>query len=421
MASIVIRSAEIVDSLSELNGSIRSILIENGFIKKISEKELSGDTIIEGKGLKVSLGWMDMRVTTGDPGHEYKEDLKSACNAAMQGGFTCIAVLPNTVPPIQNKESVEYILSKTRENLVDVYPIAALTLNNKGEELTEILDMNASGAIAFSDGTKPIWHSDLLLRALLYLQPINGQLIEHAEDKYLSHDGQMNEGKTSTMLGLKGLPKLSEQIIVERDLSILEYTGGKIHFAHISSPKSLEFIKEAKKKGIQVTCDIAAYQLVLDDTLLDSFDTNLKVNPPLRSKRDIDAFWKYLNDGTIDAIVSDHVPQDTECKELEFDQAEFGMIGLETVFGLINTHNPKLELSKLIDKITIGPRKVLTMELPSIKEGSKANLTIFSTDQEWILTKKDLRSKSVNTPFIGKKMKGRAIAVINNNQVTRVQ
>lgn len=421
MASIVIRSAEIVDSSSELNGSIRSILIENGFIKKISEKELSADTIIEGKGLKVSLGWMDMRVTTGDPGHEYKEDLKSACNAAMQGGFTCIAVLPNTVPPIQNKESVEYIRSKTRENLVDVYPIAALTLNNKGEELTEILDMNASGAIAFSDGVKPIWHSDLLLRALLYLQPINGQLIEHAEDKYLSHDGQMNEGKTSTMLGLKGLPKLSEQIIVERDLSILEYTGGKIHFAHISSPKSLEFIKEAKKKGLLVTCDIAAYQLVLDDTLLDSFDTNLKVNPPLRSKRDIDAFWKYLNDGTIDAIVSDHVPQDTECKELEFDQAEFGMIGLETVFGLINTHNPKLELSKLIDKITIGPRKVLTMELPSFKEGSKANLTIFSTDHEWILTKKDLRSKSVNTPFIGKKMKGRAIAVINNNQVTRVQ
>jgi dihydroorotase len=421
MASIVIRSAEIVDSTSELNGMIRSILIENGIIKKISEKELSGDTIIQGKGLKVSLGWMDMRVTTGDPGHEYKDDLNSICNAAMQGGFTTIAVLPNTTPPIQNKESVEYIKGKTRDNLVDVLPIASLTINNKGEELTEILDMNASGAIAFSDGTKPIWHSDLLLRALLYLQPINGQLIVHAEDKYLSYGGQMNEGKTSTMLGLKGIPKLSEQIIIERDLSILEYTGGKIHFAHISSPKSLEFIKEAKKRGLNVTCDIAAYQLVLDDTLLDSFDTNLKVNPPLRSKRDIEIFWKYVNDGTIDAIVSDHIPQDTECKELEFDQADFGMIGLETVFGLINTHNTKVELSKIIDKLTVAPRKILNVELPIIKEGAKANLTVFDTEHEWILSKKEIRSKSSNTPFIDKKMKGRAIAVLNNNQLTRIQ
>lgn len=421
MAGIVIRSAEIMDSTSELNGKIRSILIEDGIIKKISEKELSADTIIEGKNLKVSLGWMDMRVTTGDPGHEYKEDLNSACNAAMQGGFTAIAVLPNTTPPMQNKESVEYIKGKTREKLVDVYPIAALTLNNKGEELTEILDMNASGALAFSDGVKPIWHSDLLLRALLYLQPINGQLIEHAEDKYLSHGGQMNEGKTSTMLGLKGIPKLSEQIIVERDLSILEYTGGKIHFAHISSPKSLELIKEAKKKGLNVTCDIASYQLALDDTLLDSFDTNLKVNPPLRSKRDIDVFWKYLNDGTIDVIVSDHIPQDTECKELEFDQADFGMIGMETLFGVVQANNTKVDLAKIIEKITVAPRNVLGIELPKIKEGAKANLTVFDSEKEWILSKSDLRSKSVNTPFIGKKMKGKAVAVINNKQLTRVQ
>ncbi len=421
MSSIVIRSAEIVDSTSDLNGTIRSILIEDGIIKKISEKELSADIVIEGKGLKVSLGWMDMRVTTGDPGHEYKEDLNSACNAAMQGGFTAIAVLPNTHPPMQTKESVEYIKSKTREKLVDVYPVAALTINNKGEELTEILDMNASGAVAFSDGVKPIWHSDLLLRALLYMQPIHAQLIVHAEDKYLSHGGQMNEGKTSTMLGLKGIPKLSEQIIVERDLSIVEYTGGKIHFAHISSPKSLELIKEAKKKGLKVTCDIASYQLVLDDTLLTSFDTNLKVNPPLRSKRDIDVFWKYLTDGTIDVIVSDHIPQDTESKQVEFDQADFGIIGLETMFGLINTHNQKTDLVKLIDKITVAPRTVLGIAVPQIKEGAKANLTVFDTEQEWILKESDLRSKSVNTPFIGKKMKGRAVAVINNKQLTRVQ
>ncbi len=421
MGSIVIRSAEIIDATSDLNGAIRSILIEDGVIKKISEKELSADTVIDGKGLKVSIGWMDMRVTTGDPGHEYKEDLHSVCKAAMQGGFTAIAVLPNTTPPMQTKESVEYIKSKTREKLVDVFPIASLTINNKGEELTEILDMNASGAVGFSDGVKPIWHSDLLLRALLYMQPINAQLIVHAEDKYLSQGGQMNEGKTSTMLGLKGIPKLSEQIIVERDLTILEYTGGKIHFAHISSPKSLELIKDAKRRGLKVTCDIASYQLALDDTLLTSFDSNLKVNPPLRSKRDIDTFWKYINDGTIDAIVSDHIPQDTESKQLEFDQADFGMIGLETMFSVANTYNSKVELVKLIEKITVAPRNILGLEVPVIKEGAKANLTVFDTEQEWILSEKDLRSKSVNTPFIGKKLKGRPVAVINNKQVTRVQ
>ncbi|MGN6645448.1 MAG: dihydroorotase [Cytophaga sp.] len=421
MGSIVIRSAEIIDTTSDLNGAIRSILIEDGVIKKISEKELSADTVIEGKGLKVSIGWMDMRVTTGDPGHEYKEDLHSVCKAAMQGGFTAIAVLPNTTPPMQTKESVEYVKSKTREKLVEVFPIASLTINNKGEELTEILDMNASGAVGFSDGVKPIWHSDLLLRALLYMQPINAQLIVHAEDKYLSQGGQMNEGKTSTMLGLKGIPKLSEQIIVERDLTILEYTGGKIHFAHISSPKSLELIKDAKRRGLKVTCDIASYQLALDDTLLTSFDSNLKVNPPLRSKRDIDTFWKYINDGTIDAIVSDHIPQDTESKQLEFDQADFGMIGLETMFSVANTYNTKVELAKLIEKITVAPRNILGLEVPAVKEGAKANLTVFETEQEWILSEKDLRSKSVNTPFIGKKLKGRPVAVINNKQVTRVQ
>lgn len=420
MASIVIRSAEIIDPASALHGRTRSILIEDGIIKKISEKELNADTTIEGKGLQVSIGWMDMRVATGDPGHEHKEDLMSVCNAAAQGGFTAIAVMPNTTPPIQTKESVEYIKSKTRTNLVDVYPVASLTVNNKGEELTEILDMHHSGAIAFSDGTKPIWHSDLLLRALLYMQPIDSQLIVHAEDKYLSHGGQMNEGKTSTMLGLKGIPKISEEISVERDLSILFYTGGKIHFAHISSPRSLELIKDAKKKGLNVTCDIAAYQLAMDDTLLNTFDTNFKVNPPLRTRKDIDQFWKYLADGTIDVIVSDHQPQDSESKELEFDQADFGMIGLETAFSLINSFNSKVDTGKLIEKITTAPRKVLGIAIPEIKEGASANLTVFDLQQEWTLSTDKLRSKSVNTPLLGKNLKGRAVAVINNKQVTFV-
>ena len=420
MSSIVIRSAEIIDSTSELHGAIRSILIEDGIIKKISEKELNAETVIQGKGLKVSIGWLDMRVSTGDPGHEHREDLHSACEAAAHGGYTGIVTLPNTTPPVQTKESVEYIRSKTRNNLVDVYPVASLTINNKGEELTEILDMHNAGAIAFSDGNKPIWHSDLLLRALLYMQPIDSQLIVHAEDKYLSHGGQMNEGKTSTMLGLKGIPKISEEIIVERDLSLLTYTGGKIHFAHLSSPKSFELVKDAKRRGLKVTCDIAAYQLALDDTLLATFDTNLKVNPPLRTRKDIDQFWKYLADGKIDVIVSDHQPHDTESKQLEFDQAEFGMIGLETTFSLINSFNSKVELSKLIEKITKAPRNILGIAIPQIKEGAVANLTVFDPEHQWTLTEGQLRSKSVNTPLLGKNIKGRAVAVINNNQVTLI-
>jgi dihydroorotase len=358
-----------------------------------------------------------MRCAIRDPGFEHKEDIHSVSMAAAAGGFTGIACLPNTNPVIQTKDVISYIKSKSANTILDIFPIAALTLGNKGEELTEMIDLHHGGAVAFSDGNKPVWHSDVLYKSLQYLQSFEGLLIEHAEDRYLSQGGQMNEGKISTTLGLKGLPKISEELIVERDLKILEYSGaGRIHFSHISSPKSLDMIRSAKKKGLRVTCDIAIYQLIFDDTELTGFDTNLKVNPPVRSKEDLKYFWKGIEDDTIDVIVTDHSPQDEESKNTEFDQAEFGMIGLETAFAAFSTYNKTLKIEKFIEKVTTAPRKILKLYSPKIEEGEPANLTLFDPNKEWIFSKENIRSKSKNSPFIGKKLKGKVVAVFNKNK-----
>jgi dihydroorotase len=255
-----------------------------------------------------------------------------------------------------------------------------------------------------------------MLKSLQYIQNFGGLVIDRPSDKLLTISGQMNEGKISTLLGFKGIPKLAEELIVERNLSILEYAGGRLHLSLISSPRSLDLIRAAKKKGLKVTCDVAFYLLVLDDSLLTSFDTNLKVNPPLRDKEDITFFWKAVADDTIDAIVTDHNPQDDESKKLEFDLAEFGMIGLETAFAALNTHNKKIRIEKIIQKMTEGPRNILNLPSPPIAEGEIANLTVFDTETEWQFTESDIRSKSKNTPFKGKKFKGKVIAVFNKKK-----
>lgn len=417
MVKGIIKNIKIVDPRSKWNGQVVSIEIENGTIKQISKSELTGQLLIDGKGKVATIGWMDIGVGCGDPGLEFKEDIYSVCKAASKGGYTEIVLSPTTSQPIiQSKESVQYIINKSKDELVKVYPMGALTLNNKGEELTEMIDMHRSGAISFTDGVKPVWHSDVLLRGLLYLQPLNATLLVHAEDKYLSHGGQMNEGKVSTTLGFKGLPKLSEEIIVERDLSILAYTGGKLHFSDLSSPKSFELVKDAKKKGMEVTCSIAAYNLVLDETLLTGFDTNFKLNPPLRNKKDVDKFWKFVFDNTIDVITSAHTPQDIESKKLEYDMAEFGAIGLETTLGALNKVYP---MEQWIDKVTVNPRAILGIEVPTIAESSKANLTIIDLEQTYVYEEKNIVSKSKNSPFINSNLKGKVIATINQNKINK--
>lgn len=414
---VLLKGAEIVDKNSSHHRSIKNVLIEDGIIKNINNEDHSADIIIDSEGLMLSIGWFDMRTTIGEPGFEHKEDIESICAAAAAGGFTEIASLPNTQPVVQSKNVVSFIKSKCREELVKVHPMAAVTHNREGKEITEMMDLHFAGAVAFTDGDLPVWHSDVLLKTLQYLQTFDGLLINHAEDNHISHFGQMNESLESNMLGLKGIPKIAEELMVERDLSILKYTGGKIHFAHVSSPKSLKLIKQAKSEGLSVTCDIAAYQLMLDDTLVQSFDTNLKVNPPLRTRADIELLKEGVASGIVDAIVSDHIPQDVESKNLEFDLAEFGMIGLETAFGTLNNALSKvISIEQILDKIAYAPRTILKVNIPTIEVDSIANLTLFDPNIEWVFEIKHIKSKSKNTPFVGQTMKGRAKAVFHKNK-----
>lgn len=414
---ILIKSVNILDEGSPYNGLVKNVFVNDGKIVSIGDQLSEADQIIDGTNLFLSPGWFDMRVTIGDPGLEHKEDIISACNAAAFGGFTEIACLPNTMPSIQSKDVIVYIKSKSQFHLVQVYPMGAVTMERQGKDLTEMMDLHYAGAIAFTDGDKPIWHPDVLLKSLQYLKPLNALLINHAEEKHLTHGGQMNEGLESTLLGLKGLPNLAEELMIARDLQILEYTGGKIHFAHVSSPGSLKLIREARTKGLQVTCDVAAYTLALDDTYVRSFDSNLKVNPPLRTMDDINRIIDGVVDGTIDVIVSDHVPHEEESKKLEFDLAEFGMIGMETAFAVANTYaGNKIPLNTIVQKLTVGPRKILNLPIPVIQEGREANMTLFDPQREWVLTVDQIKSKSRNSPFIGKKLKGKAVAVFNKNK-----
>ena len=411
---LLIKNATIVNSDSPFNGKVKSILVENGILKFV-EASAKADEVIEGNELHVSIGWFDMRVTMGEPGLEHKEDIHSVSNAAINGGFSGIASMPTTRPPVQTKDAVSYIKTRTANLLLSIYPIASVTIGNKGEELTEMIDLHTAGAVAFTDGDKPIWHTDVMLKALQYTQTFDGLIINHAEDRLLTHGAQMNESLTSTKLGLKGFPYLAEELMVARDIQILAYTGGRLHFAHVSSPGSLDLIRNAKKKGLNITCDIATYQLVLDESLLPSFDTNYKVNPPLRSESDIEFYWKALEEGVIDVIVSDHIPQDTECKNLEFDLSDFGMIGIEILFSLIYERNQLLPLSKLLTKITSSPRTLLKLPIPVIAEGAFAELTVFDLEEKWVYTEVSIKSKSKNSPFVGKTLKGKVKAVIRGN------
>lgn len=432
---ILIHAAEIIDPQSPFNGHRKDILIENGIIRQIGDNlNAEADYHLGSKGegnteslsgLYVSTGWVDMRVSAKDPGQEHKETLQSVSEAAAFGGFTEIATLPNTHPSVQTKEAVAYQKRGSFGSGVRIHPIASVSLKNEGKELAEMIDLHHAGAVAFSDGENPIWHSDIFVKTLQYLQTFDGLLINRPEDTLLTRFGVMNEGLSSTLLGLKGMPKLAEEMMIMRDLKLLEYVAAPnesdhtlLHFSLISSAQSVELIRVAKQQGWPISCDIAAHQIAFDDTSLADFDTNLKVNPPFRSQQDIEALWRGLADGTIDAIVSDHNPQDEESKKLEFDLAEFGIIGLETAFAVINTYNPGLPISQLIEKFTVLPRRVLRLPQPTIAEGAPANLTLFDAHTPWTFTENDIRSISKNTPFVGKQFKGRAVATILDAQLS---
>jgi dihydroorotase len=422
---LLLKSVKIIDKNSDFHNQTIDVLIEDGVISLpvprggVSFDSQEGLKIIEGENLHLSVGWIDMRVSPKDPGYESKEDLTSLTNAAMAGGFTEIVTLPNTKPTIQTKESVAYFKQFSSNRLVQIHPAAAITKNCEGKDFTEMIDLHHAGAIAFTDGEHPIWNADILLKTLQYLYPINALLMNRPEEQHLAMFGQMHEGIESTLLGMKGIPAMAEELMIMRDLKLLEYANiqsenSVLHFSTISTAKSVELIREAKKKGLPVSCDIAAHQLAFTDADLREFDTNLKVNPPFRSQNDIEALQKGLADGTIDAVVSDHNPQDEEAKNLEFDLADFGIIGLETAFAVANNYG-KLSIDNLIEKFTTNPRNLLRMPQISIKEGEIANLTLFNPDLEWTFTESDIQSKSKNSPFIGKKIKGKVLGVFKGN------
>lgn len=415
--NILIRSAKIVDPSSAHNGEKMDILIENGEITEIKNKIKSDKTkIIEGKNIHVSPGWLDMQVNFCDPGFEHKEDLESGLKCASSGGFTGVCLMPSTNPPLHNKSQIDYVLNKSKGNIVDVYPIGCISHNQNGKDLAEMHDMKNAGAIAFSDGKKIVNDAGLILRALQYSHGIGSFIIAHCDDETISQGGQINEGEVSTLLGVKGIPALSEELMVERNLSILAYTGGKLHIPTISTKNSVELIKQAKIKGLNVTAGVAAINLHLDDTALHDFESNLKLNPPLRTKEDIDALKKGLLNGIIDVIVSDHTPEERENKELEFDYASFGMIGLETAYALVQTScGKKLSIEQIVNVLSIKPRTIIGVSVPKIKEGEKANLTIFDPESDWIYQQNKSYSKSKNSPFFEEKFKGKVIGIINNN------
>jgi len=413
--TILIRQARVVSEKSEHHGKTMDLLIEGGQITAI-KKSLpvsAGAKVIEAEGLCVSEGWFDLQVISGEPGFEHRETLDSLIKSAAAGGFTGLCLHSNNQPAFDNKAQIEYLLTKSRNKVVDVFPLGTITVGGKGKDLSEMYDMKQAGAIAFSDYKHGLQDSGMVLRALQYSAGIGSFIMVHCQDESLTHGGQMNEGETSTMLGLKGMPALAEEIVLERNLSLLEYSGGKMHVPCISSKGSVELIRKAKSAGLKVTCGVAAANLFLDETALKEFDSTLKINPPLRSKKDQLALRNALENGTIDVIVSDHCPLDTEAKELEFDLAEFGMLGLQTAFSIALEGLKEKNINAIVRALTTGPRTILGLEQQGIAENQSANLTLFTLSGKTVLTEKNNVSKSANSPFFDQALSGSVIGIIN--------
>ncbi len=413
---VLIKNATLISPSSPLHGKIKSIFIDDGIITRIgSNLKVTADQTINIKGLCVSLGWMDCFANFCDPGQEFKETLTTGANAAATGGFTEVMLIPNTQPVVYSKSQVEYIIQKSKSLPVIIHPIGAITKNAEGKELSEMFDMNNSGAIAFSDGLNPLQSSGILQKALEYILAIDGTIIQLPDDKTIGTYGLMNEGEVSTQLGLQGKPSLSEELMIARDIEIVRYTNSKIHFTGVSTQKSLELIAAAKKEKLKVTCSVTPYHLYFCDEDVKEYDTNLKVNPPLRIKKDRDALRKGVATGVIDFIASHHQPQDWDHKVCEFQYAQNGMEGLESVFGAAGICG--VSTDKFITMQTEKIRSIFNIPQPSFAEGEKANLTLFLPEEEYIFKEENIVSKSRNNAFVSKKLKGKVIGIIIKDQV----
>lgn len=415
---IVLKNIDIIHPEEKINLKGTNVLLTNGFISKVGE--LSSDEVSDAKefdftGKILAPGFFDMHVHLREPGREDEETVVTGCNAAAAGGFTGLACMPNTEPAIDTAEIVKFIKEKSADHLVDVFPVAAATVNRKGEIISPMAELVEAGAVAFSDDGVAVKTSAVLRRAFEYANMYNAPIIEHCEDETLS-DGAMNEGINSTILGLPPLPSVSEDIIVSRDILMAEYTGGRIHIAHISTKNSVNLVREAKRRGVKVTAEVTPHHFTLTDDLIKSYDTNLKMSPPLRTPEDINAIIKGLKDGTIDCIASDHAPHSIEEKESEFQFAPNGIVGLETTVGISLSelfHKNKISIEELINKLSINPRKILNITIPKFDAGLQADFTIIDPNHIWTVDISKFKSKSKNSPFDKRLLTGKAIAVIN--------
>jgi dihydroorotase len=414
--STLIKSATIIDSSSPYHQQKKDILIQDGRIKKIETNILAQkeDVIVDRENLHVSGGWFDTSVSFGEPGYEERETIKNGLLVAAKSGFTAVAVNANTNPVIDTKSAVEFLVHKATNSATKLYPIAALTQRSEGIEMAELYDMQQSGAIAFGDYKNPISNDNLMKVSLLYAQNFNGLVLSFPKNKAIAGEGIAHEGVNSTKLGLKGIPALAEELQVARDLFLLEYTGGKLHIPTISTAKSVALIKDAKKKGLDVSCSVAVHHLILTDDALHEFDSNFKTNPPLRTNADCKALIKGIKSGVIDIITSDHNPIDIEHKKVEFSEAKDGTVGLESLFGAVNSI---LTVEEFIENITSKPRTVFGVKTTSIAEGEMADMSLFNPEQTYTFTKEHILSISKNSPFINTQLNGKVYGIFSNNQL----
>ncbi|MGV3686779.1 MAG: dihydroorotase [Daejeonella sp.] len=417
MNNLLIQSATILDPQSKYSGKVFDVLVADGKISEIGKGIKSPDknlTTINASGQYLSAGFFDLNASFGDPGLETREDVGSGSRAAAAGGYTGLALLPNTQPPIHSKAEVSYLVNRAKGNIVDIHPLGCVSHNCEGKELSEMFDMRESGAVGFTDGKKPISNAGLMSRALLYSKSFNGLIFSYAEDPDIAGKAKMNEGVMSTYLGMKGNPSLAEELMISRDLYLAEYNDARIHFSTVSTAKSVDLIRKAKRSGVKVTCDVAAHALVLTEDQLEGFDSNYKVKPPLRTKADQKALIAGLKDGTIDAIVSQHTPHEIEFKNVEFEIASYGMIGLQTVLPLALKAGLSPEL--IIEKISVNPRKILGLPAPHLDKGISANFILFDPAEKWTFDEQTNYSKSENSPFMNENLTGKVKLVYNNAQ-----
>ena len=420
--SLLLNSVTVSDTTSKYFNSRVNILIDSkGYIKKISKNKISDKVkkLVDLEGLYISESWFDFNANFCDPGYEYKENLKSGVHVAINSGFLDVLITPNTNPIIQTKADVSYIQDKSLNNFCEIHPSAAISKNFNGKDLNDIIDLHNSGVKAFTNSYSCKESSEMIMNSLLYLNQIDTLLLTKPKDRSFS-DGVVNNGYYSNTVGLKGIPRISESIAVERDLSILEYVGGKIHFSGISTKESVSIIRDAKTKKLNVTCDVPIHNLILDDSNVVSFDPNYKVDPPLRTKEDIDALIEGINDGTIDIIASHHEPQDIDTKKCEFEKANFGVISLQTFFSNIVQLSRRIPLENLIKTFSTNPKKILGVETYSVVEGSKASFTVFDPDGSWDYNENSNLSKSINSPWLNWSLKGKVKAVIKDNRIKEI-